>query len=295
LVEIGGSFRIPEVMEQSGAYLVEVGATNKTYPNDYKNAINSETALLLHVHTSNYRIVGFTRETSIAEMASLSKKFGIPVMSDLGSGSMVDFDKLSLPSEPTVQDAILAGSDVVTFSGDKLLGGPQAGIIVGKRKYIEQMKKNPLTRALRIDKFKVAALEATLREYHEPDIALQNIPTLKMLTLKQETLKKSAQSLCTKLSNEINSISKVSLIETVSAVGGGALPTVELPSWAVEITPVEISVSELAKRLREGEPAVIGKLQNDGLVLDLRTLLSSEEDTVFKKIVKALKHEGIAK
>jgi L-seryl-tRNA(Ser) seleniumtransferase len=294
LVEIGGSFRIPEVMAQSGARLVEVGTTNKTYPTDYRNAITSETALLLHVHTSNYRIVGFTRETSIAELVALGAEFGLPVMSDLGSGSLVDFKTLGLPGEPTVQQVVKAGSDVVTFSGDKLLGGPQAGIIVGKRKYIDRMKKNPLTRAVRIDKFTVAALEATLREYLEPENALGKIPTLSMLTAGREKLNQRTIDLCEKLRRRAGDKARFNTVETLSATGGGALPTAELPSLAVEVLPLDLSVTELAGMLREEEPAVIGRLQDDRLILDLRTLLPGEDDLLADVITRVLERGGVA-
>ena len=176
LVEIGGSFRVPEVMAQSGARLVEVGATNKTHPDDYRRAISPDTALLLHVHTSNYRIIGFTRETTISELVEIGRSSSLPVMSDLGSGFLFDLSGYGLPPEPTVREVVEAGPDVVTFSGDKLLGGPQAGIIIGRKELVERMKKNPLTRAVRIDKMTVAALEATLREYLDQDRAIREIP-----------------------------------------------------------------------------------------------------------------------
>lgn len=292
LVEIGGSFRIPDVMGQSGARLVEVGTTNKTYPDDYRRAVNENTALLLNVHTSNYRIVGFTRETSVKELVEVGKEKGIPVMSDLGSGSLVDLRDLGLPYEPTVKETVAAGADIVTFSGDKLLGGPQAGIIVGKRNFIEKMKKNPLTRAIRIDKFTVAALEATLREYRDPSSALANIPTLRMLAATLKDLYPRAK----KLLDMLNELSlphvEFNLVETVSRVGGGALPTAELPSCTVEIIPKNMEVSELASRLRKGNPAVIGRIQDDRLLLDIRTVQENEDEQLFKAIAKILRDAG---
>ena len=195
LVEIGGKFRIPDVMEQSGATLVEVGTTNKTHYTDYENAITEETAALLKVHTSNYRIVGFTDNVSIAELVPLGKEREIPVIEDLGSGVLIDLSKYGLTYEPTVQDSVRNGADVVCFSGDKLLGGPQAGIIVGKKKYIDQMKKNQLTRALRIDKFTAATLEVVLQEYLSEKKAIQNIPALRMITKEIEEITRDAQEL----------------------------------------------------------------------------------------------------
>lgn len=195
LVEIGGSFRVPEVMAQSGARLVEVGATNKTHPDDYRRAISPDTALLLHVHTSNYRIIGFTRETTISELVEIGRSSSLPVMSDLGSGFLFDLSGYGLPPEPTVREVVEAGPDVVTFSGDKLLGGPQAGIIIGRKELVERMKKNPLTRAVRIDKMTVAALEATLREYLDQDRAIREIPTLRMLTGTRDILQQRGSRL----------------------------------------------------------------------------------------------------
>jgi len=288
LVEIGGSFRIPEVMVQSGASLVEVGATNKTHPRDYQNAVTTQTALLLHVHTSNYRILGFTRETSIAELVAIGSEFNLPVMSDLGSGSLLNTGELGLPPEPTVQEVVSGGADVVTFSGDKLLGGPQAGIIVGKRKYLDRMKSNPLTRAVRIDKFTVSALEATLREYLDQAKVKQNVPTLAMLSAGREELGPVAGRLAGKLTAAAGERARFMVTEIDSAVGGGALPTADLPSMAVAVQPGNITVTELASRLRATEPAVIGRLQDDALLLDVRTLRPGEEDALVGVLAEAL-------
>ena len=288
LVEIGGSFRIPDVMAQSGAILVEVGTTNKTYPQDYRRAIGPQTALLLHVHTSNYRLVGFVREITVAELVSLGREYNLPVMSDLGSGSLVDLSALGLPHEPTVQETVAAGADVVTFSGDKLLGGPQAGIIVGRRQYIEMMRKNPLTRALRVDKLTVAALEATLRLYLEPQKALAKVPALRMLTAPKSEIAERAEAAARRLRGMLAGKALVEVEATFSQVGGGAMPTAEIPSAAVTIRPRAMSVSELAQRLRGGEPAVMGRLQEDRLVLDLRTVLPEEEEDLLKALVKAV-------
>lgn len=288
LVEIGGSFRIPEVMAQSGATLVEVGATNKTHPEDYIKAINDNTALLLHVHTSNYRIVGFTRETTVEEMGAIAGERGLPVMSDLGSGFLVDLNQYGLPREPTVQQVVAAGADVVTFSGDKLLGGPQAGIIVGRREYVEKMKKNPLTRAVRIDKMTIAALEATLREYLDPVSVIKNVPTLRMLGTEMHELEKKAVELVALLEDASLGKAVIALEKGNSAVGGGAMPTAELPACLVAIKPMEISVTELASRLREGDPAVIGRLQEDNLLLDTRTIQKGENMILAGALASAL-------
>lgn len=291
LVEIGGSFRIPEVMSQSGAKLVEVGATNKTYPEDYRRVINQDTALLLHVHTSNYRIVGFTRETTIEELVDLGKKYQVPVMSDLGSGFLIDLGNFGLPHEPTVQQVVAAGPDVVTFSGDKLLGGPQAGIIVGRKEYVERMKKNPLTRAVRIDKFTVAALEATLRNYLD-ETALKTIPTLSMLTASMEVLTKKAHGLRQELDNYIGQSALLSVESASSAVGGGAMPTADLPTMIVSIKPFLMAVEKLAERLRQTEPAVIGRVQDEALFLDVRTIDEDEFPLLARALSEVLQTKG---
>lgn len=290
LVEIGGSFRIPEVMAQSGAKLVEVGATNKTHPEDYRKAICGETAMLLHVHTSNYRIIGFTRETTVSELVEIGREYNLPVMSDLGSGFLLDLSRFGLPQEPTVQEVLGAGPDIVTFSGDKLLGGPQAGIILGRRLYIEKMKKNPLTRAVRIDKMTVAALEATLREYQDEDKAIREIPTLQMLTVNQEILKKRAYHLESILQSVLDkTIAEFTVEKGISAVGGGAMPTAELPTAVVAVSPRNISAGELQAALRRGDPAVMGRVQEDRLILDLRTIGDTEFQLLAEAVARALK------
>jgi len=289
LVEIGGSFRIPEVMAQSGARLVEVGATNKTHPDDYKRAVNENTALLLHVHTSNYRIIGFTREVSVAELVEIGRAFSLPVMSDLGSGFLVDLSRYGLSWEPTVQEVVRAGSDVVTFSGDKLLGGPQAGIIVGGRHFIEKMKKNPLTRAVRIDKMTVAALEATLREYLDEERAIEDIPTLRMLTLTLDELERKAAGLARLLVGQIGDRAEVAVEKSSSAVGGGAMPTVDLPTAAVAVRPRDMSAGDLQAALRQGEPAVMGRVQEGRLLLDVRTIDDSQFVTLAAAVAGSLK------
>ncbi len=283
LVEIGGKFRIPDVMEQSGASLVEVGTTNKTHYEDYAEAITEETKALLKVHTSNYRIVGFTEKVEIQELADLAKEREIPVIEDLGSGVLIDLSKYGLTYEPTVQDSIAKGADVVCFSGDKLLGGPQAGIIIGKKKYIDKMKKNQLTRALRIDKFTAAALELVLMEYQSEEEAVKNIPTLEMITRPVEETKKDADSFLRMLRRQ-KLAAKARVVACESQIGGGSLPLERIPSFAVELVPEKIELPELERRLRGLPVPVIGRTVNDRILLDMRTLGKD-----YKELVTELK------
>jgi L-seryl-tRNA(Ser) seleniumtransferase len=276
LVEIGGSFRIPDVMKRSGAKLVEVGATNKVYLKDYSNMVNENTGLLLKVHTSNFRILAFTQGVDLEELVEYSADKDLPVMDDLGSGILLDLTDSGLSYEPTVQNRIEAGTDIVTFSGDKLLGGPQAGIIVGKKKYIDKMKKNPLTRALRVDKFTLAALEATLKEYKSPNSVRQNIPTLKMLTLELEDIKKQAKSLLRQLKGVVNEQFELSLCKDISRVGGGAFPLEELPTYTVKILPQKISAKDFSYKLRMNYPPIFTRISDQTVIIDLRTV--KEED-----------------
>lgn len=276
LIEIGGSFRMPEVMVAAGVRLVEVGTTNKTYVWDYEQAISDKTALLLKVHTSNYRLVGFCQEVSLSELVGLGRKHGLPVMEDLGSGCFIDLGEWAWNEEPVAARSISLGADVISFSGDKLLGGPQAGIIAGKREYIEAMKRNPLMRALRVDKLTLAALEATLREYLDPDRAVKRIPVLNMLLTPLEELERRAEQIKTLLTSLVGPRAVVEVTKGSSEAGGGSLPGRELPSYQVRIRPSVCSAEELAKRLRCEDPAVIGRVQNDSLVIDVRTLLTGE-------------------
>jgi L-seryl-tRNA(Ser) seleniumtransferase len=276
LVEIGGSFRIPEVMARSGARLVEVGATNRTHLRDYRAAVTEETALLLKVHTSNYRIIGFASEVALAELVELGRQHNLPVMEDLGSGCLLDLSRYGLMKEPTVREVVAAGPDVVTFSGDKLLGGPQAGIIVGRREIIERIKQNPLNRALRIDKFTLAGLEAVLRLYQDERKALRLIPTLAMLTLSQAEIGAKARRLTRRLRKPLAGQCRVSTISTVSRVGGGALPEYDLATVAVSLAPEVFSVNELEERLRRAHEPVLGRIENDRFLLDMRTVAGPE-------------------
>ncbi len=276
LVEIGGSFRIPDVMAKSGAKLIEVGATNRTHLYDYEQAISEETALLLRVHTSNFRVIGFTSEVSPEDMVILARKNGLLTMEDLGSGSLIDFSRFGFPKEPTVQEIVQAGVDVVTFSGDKLLGGPQAGIIVGRKDIIGRIKKNPLNRALRIDKFTLASLESVLREYLDFEKALKNVPTLRMLTLSAEEVKKRAQRLARRLTKKLGQRCRAYTTSTVSMVGGGALPEFCINSWAIVLEPFAMTLNSFERKLRNLPIPIIGRIENDRFLLDVRTLQERE-------------------
>lgn len=280
LVEIGGAFRIPEVMKLSGARLVEVGTTNKTYISDFAGAINEETALLFTAHTSNYKIIGFSEEVKLSDLVKLGRDQGIPVMQDLGSGILYNLKDWGLKDEPTVQECVAAGVDVITFSGDKLLGGPQAGVIVGRKKYIEAMKKNQLTRALRVDKLTIAALEATLLEYLEgkPE---ETIPVIRMLCRSSEQLKHEAEQLLDNLGNRIGSlphVASLSLVELEDMVGGGAYPTYKIPGFGVDIEFHDNALEKVARELRLGTPALVTRKQDDKMRISVRTLLEGDAE-----------------
>ncbi|HBB27798.1 MAG TPA: L-seryl-tRNA(Sec) selenium transferase [Clostridiales bacterium] len=287
LVEIGGSFRVPDVMAQSGSTLVEIGTTNKTHLRDYENAITEETAALLKVHTSNYKIVGFTESVTIKELSDLSKKHNIPLIEDIGSGVLIDLSKYGLTYEPTVQESIKNGADVVCFSGDKLLGGPQAGIIVGKKEYINKMKKNPLTRAIRIDKFTATALEAVFHEYIDEENAIKNIPVLNMIVKDIEDVNRLANLLYDKIKPALNS-ANIQIEDCLSQIGGGSLPLERINSKCVAIKPNNITTALLEKRLRYSEIPVIIRIANDKAIIDLRTINESEIDILSNIIINAL-------
>jgi L-seryl-tRNA(Ser) seleniumtransferase len=288
LVEIGGSFRIPDVMRKSGACLVEVGTTNRTHLEDYARAIGEKTALLLKVHTSNFRILGFTAEASLKELIALGKSRGLPVMEDLGSGCFVDLSSYGLEKEPTVQEAIEAGADLVTFSGDKLLGGPQAGIILGKTKYLDLLKKNPLNRALRIDKLTLAGIEATLREYLDGAQGVKNLPVLDMLLRSAQDLERRGKRLRRKLIQDISSLCEMTLKRETSQVGGGALPLQALATTVIGLRPLRTSAANLEARLRNGDPPVIARVKEEEVLLDLRTVDQTEEKALLERVRRAL-------
>ncbi|MDA8430363.1 MAG: L-seryl-tRNA(Sec) selenium transferase [Geobacteraceae bacterium] len=276
LVEIGGSFRIPDVMRQSGAKLIEVGTTNRTHIRDFLTAITDATALLLKIHTSNFMIVGFTADASVAEMSALGQGTGIPVMLDAGSGCLIDLSPYGISGEPTVRHYLEAGADVVTFSGDKLLGGPQAGLIAGKRQFIEPMKRHPLLRALRMDKLTLAALEATLRLYRDERRALSAIPTLRMLTMTSEQLKRRAGTIARKLRKYLpDSVTLVTHLGESSA-GGGSFPLLLLPTTLIEVRIAGWSPNHIDDALRRAAVPVVGRIHHDRFLLDARTILDRD-------------------
>ena len=280
LVEIGGSFRVPDIMEACGARLKEVGTTNKTHLADYEKAITDETKALMKVHTSNYRIVGFTETPSLASLAELGHRHNLPVIEDLGSGCLVNLEQFGIHDEPSVQDSLKAGVDVVSFSGDKLLGGPQAGIILGKKVYMDKLKKHPLTRAMRVDKMTLAALEATLQSYDQN--RLTDIPVLDMLSASPELLQAKAEKLKSLLAA---SGIDVSVVSVEGQVGGGSVPNQNLPSFAVALTG---QVNRLEERLRLGRRPIIGRIHNEAYLLDVRTLWEEDFPVIAAAIKEAL-------
>ncbi len=289
LVEIGGAFRVPDVMAAGGVTLREVGTTNKTHLKDYREAIGDATALFLKVHTSNYRIVGFTASVSAQDLVALARERSLLVMEDLGSGMLLDLSPYGIPREPTVREAVGAGIDIVTFSGDKLLGGPQAGVILGRREAVEKIRRHPMARAMRIDKLTLAALEATLRHYLDPQEALREIPVLRMLAASAEEIRRR----CTRLKRRLSALAEHAAVEIVaepSQVGGGALPTTELPGFALAVTPRKLSAQALADRLRHGRPPVVGRIQEERLLLNLRTVAREEENELLRALDTVLRN-----
>lgn len=286
LVEIGGAFRIPEIIKLSGGTPVEVGTTNKTHLKDYENVITDNTGALLKVHTSNYKIVGFTKEVSNEEISYLARENELVSINDLGSGQFVDFSRFGLPYEPTVKEVLDSGIDIVTFSGDKLLGGPQAGIIVGKKEYIEQMKKNQLTRALRVDKMTLAALEATLKLYLDEKEALEHIPTLHMISLSKERLLSKADVFKTRLSDLDF---KITIAEDKAEVGGGSYPASYLDSVVVKLEHPRLSATDIERRLLEVEIPIITRIKDNELIFDMRTLRTREFDLVKQALIEVAK------
>lgn len=287
LIEIGGAFRIPEVMAQSGAIMREVGATNRTHPRDYEQAINENTALILKVHPSNYRIVGFTREISLEELVEIGRRRGLPTMMDLGSGCLVDLSPFGLTDEVTVQEVIAKGVDVVSFSGDKLLGGPQAGILAGKQELINEMATNPLARALRIDKLTLAGLEATLHEYASRADPESSIPTLAMIAKGIDKLMAEASEIHSLLESELQDQARVFIEQGAGRVGGGALPVSDLVGPRICVHPYHFSAARLENALRWGNPPVITVIKEDSVVIDPRTLLDDQGQLVAQLIKKA--------
>jgi L-seryl-tRNA(Ser) seleniumtransferase len=280
LVEIGGSFRIPDVMAKSGGIMCEVGTTNRTHLRDYENAVDEQTALLLKVHKSNYSVVGFSAEVSLKDLVALGRKHRVPVMEDLGSGTFIDFSRYGLLKEPTVQESVSTGVDIITFSGDKLLGGPQAGLVVGKKACIDRIKKNPITRALRIDKLTLAALESTLRLYRDEEKAVQAIPTLRMMLQPIAILEEKAGHLKKMLESTGRNRLTVASLDLVSRPGGGSLPLLELPSKGLGIRIDGLSANAIEKSLRLNSPPIIGRIEDDLYTMDMRTLQDDELETI---------------
>lgn len=283
LVEIGGSFRIPDIMVKSGAKLVEVGTTNRTHDDDYRRAITPRTAAIVKVHRSNFAIEGFTSEVDTARLAFIAAEHGLPVIHDLGSGLMLSLDAYGLRGEPTATDALVAGADLVLMSGDKLLGGPQAGIMLGSAQLIAKLRKNPFTRAMRVDKLTLAALEATLRLYLEPERALSEIPVLAMLSAPVDKLRSRATAIARNL--DTAGIT-AAVVDSVASVGGGAFPTAEIPSVALSVA-ANAHLSE--EKLRRGNPAVIGRVGAGALILDVRTVLPAEDEIFTRAVLAALR------
>jgi L-seryl-tRNA(Ser) seleniumtransferase len=287
LIEIGGSFRIPEIMAVSGAVLCEVGTTNITRLADYERAIGPDSAALMQIHTSNYRVSGFTKAVPLADLVALGKKRGLQVIDDIGSGALLDFGRFGFKGEPVARESIAAGADVVLFSGDKLLGGPQAGIIAGRKELIQKIETDPLMRAFRLDKMTLAALEATLRLYLNEERALREVPGLRMLGTPLDQLRERAHSLAARL-QDLPGLAHAEVKEDVAYVGGGSLPDQAMPTWVVEIEGRGLSDAELALRLRTGTPAVMGRLRAGRLVLDLRTVFPQQEAALVTAVTQAL-------
>ncbi|MBI3001750.1 MAG: L-seryl-tRNA(Sec) selenium transferase [Deltaproteobacteria bacterium] len=272
LIEIGGSFRIPEIMAKSGAILREVGSTNRTHPQDYERAIGKKTALLLKVHTSNYKIIGFSSEVGLAELGAVGRKHKIPVMEDLGSGALIDLSQYGLPKEPVVAERVRLGADIITFSGDKVLGGPQAGLVVGKKSWVDRMNKNPLKRALRCGKLTLAALEATLALYQQSADVAEEVPTLKAFTRPLQEIEEIGQQTLPALARALGEGFQLSLEDSTSQIGSGALPTEEIPSKVIAICHPTLGPERIAARFRSARPPILGRIRDNRFLLDLRTI-----------------------
>lgn len=284
LVEIGGSFRIPDVMQKSGVIMREVGSTNKTKLADYESAISENTAAIVVAHTSNYRVLGFTAEVELKEVCDLAHAHNIPVLHDLGAGVIVDFEKLGLPYEPLVQDSIAAGVDVITFSGDKVLGGPQSGLIVGQTEWLKKINKNPIMRAVRCDKLIYAAMEETLRLYVKEDVERANT-VLAMMTEPAENVRNRAERVADGLSSQIQKALNIMVEESQAQFGSGALPLEKIASFAITLQPVAMSLDETARILRIGNPPVVGRIQDDKLWLDMRTATEAQVSMIASRLI----------
>jgi L-seryl-tRNA(Ser) seleniumtransferase len=277
LIEIGGAFRLPEVMAKSGAILKEVGTTNRTHPGDYENAIGPQTGLLLKVHTSNYRIVGFSSEVSLGELVAIGNRHNVPVMEDLGSGALVDLSRYGLPKEPVVAERLALGADLVTFSGDKVLGGPQAGLMVGRKHWISQISKNPMHRAVRCGKLTIAALEATLKLYQESGNLAEDIPTLRAFVRPIAELEQVAERVIPALRRVLGEGFRLTLENSTAQIGSGALPTEELPTKIIAVENEEMGAERIAARFRGARPPILGRIRDGRFLLDLRTIFDPED------------------
>ena len=277
LIEIGGAFRLPEVMEKSGAILKEVGTTNRTHPGDFERAIGPQTGLLLKVHTSNYKIVGFSSEVTLGELVAIGNQHHVPVMEDLGSGALVDLGRYGLPKEPVVAERIALGTDIVTFSGDKILGGPQAGLVVGKKHWISQISRNPLHRAVRCGKLTIAALEATLKLYQESGNLVEDLPTLRAFVRPIAELDRVAERVIPDLQRFLGEGFQLTVENSTAQIGSGALPTEELPSKIIAVENEEVSAEGIAARFRSASPPILGRIRDGRFLLDLRTIFDPED------------------
>jgi L-seryl-tRNA(Ser) seleniumtransferase len=297
LIEIGGAFRLPDIMARAGARMVEVGTTNRTHPSDYRDALGADTGVLLKVHTSNYRIQGFTAEVGAPALAAFANAAGVPLLNDLGSGTLIDLSRYGLAKEPTVRDAVTEGASLVTFSGDKLLGGPQAGFIVGKRALIEQINRNPLKRALRVDKIRLAAIEATLTLYRDPDRLAERLPTLRYLARDAAGIEAQAQRLRPGVAERVGDAFTVDIAACLSQVGSGALPLDTLVSTALSIRPhgSQTTLERLAAALRALPQPIIGRIADGALLLDLRCLDEADEASLLESLAALDPDNGIAR
>ena len=285
LIEIGGSFRLPDCVTQSGAQLIEVGTTNKTHLRDYAQALSENTGAVLRVNPSNYRIVGFTKEVSTRELVELKQKQDVLIIDDLGCGALIDLRNFGLPHEPTVQESVAAGADLVCFSGDKLIGGPQSGIIIGKKALIQRIRKHPLTRMLRVDKLTDLALEYTLRLFLDPETLPETNPTIAMLAVSQEELRRRAQELAKRVTMSNSGLQAV-VAETDSAMGGGALPGTAIPSYGLAVTHPKLTADAISALLRRHEPPIIARIEEDRVMIDMRTLLEGEDALVCEALLE---------
>ena len=279
LIEIGGSYRLPDVMETSGAKLREVGTTNKTHRRDYAEAIGEQTAALMNVHTSNFVVVGFTADVPLEDLVQLGREHDLTVIDDIGSGAVLDLSEYGIKGEPVAADSIAAGADLVLFSGDKLLGGPQCGIIVGKRRLVDQIARHPLMRALRVDKLTLAALGATLRLHRDPKRATAEIPLLQLLSTPIENLQNRAERLAPQIES-CEAVNSARAVEDHAYLGGGSVPDQKLATWCIAIQPQEVHVDKLAALLRSGSPSVVGRVQRDELLIDLRSVMPRQDQQI---------------